>query len=37
MRQAGVSEDEIDRFRTEAFSGNYDALLQTCLNWVDVE
>jgi hypothetical protein len=37
MRQAGVGEEEIDRFRKEALSGNYDSLLQTCIDWVDVE
>jgi hypothetical protein len=37
MRSSGISEDEIDLFRREAFAGNYDQLLQTCLEWVDVE
>jgi hypothetical protein len=37
MRQAGISEDEIDLFRKEAFSGSHDKLLQTCIDWVDLE
>ena len=37
MRSSGISEDEIDLFHREAFAGNYDQLLQTCLEWVDVE
>lgn len=27
---------EIDQFRKEATSGDYDHLLQTCMRWVDV-
>lgn len=26
--------DELDRFREEAMSGDYDHLLQTCMRWV---
>jgi hypothetical protein len=37
MRKAGVSEDDIDRFRAEAFTCNYDQLLQVCLKWVDCD
>jgi hypothetical protein len=37
MRKAGIGEDEIDLFRKEAFSGSYDKLLQTSIDWVDVE
>jgi len=35
-RLNGVSQDEIDAFFTEATSGNYDHLLQTCMRWFDV-
>ena len=34
MRQAGVSKDEIENFRSEAMSGDYNNLLQTCMRWV---
>lgn len=34
--RAGVSQEEISEFRTEAMSGNYDNVLQTCMKWVDV-
>jgi hypothetical protein len=27
----------VDEFRTEAMSGDYDHLLQTCMRWVNVE
>jgi hypothetical protein len=37
MRQAGVSKAEIDAFLTEAKSGDYDHLLQTCMRWFEVE
>lgn len=36
MRRAGVAEAEIGTFSTEATSGDYDHLLQTCMRWVDV-
>ena len=36
LRRAGVSFDEIDEFRKEAMSGDYDHLLQTCMSWVNV-
>ena len=37
LRENGVSKEEIDSFYSEATSGDYDALLQTCMEWVDVE
>ncbi len=37
LRENGVSKEEIDSFYSEATSGDYDALLQTCMKWVDVE
>ena len=36
LRRAGVSADEIDKFRQEATSGDYDNVLQTAMRWVDV-
>lgn len=35
LRQAGVSQEEIDAFFAEATSGDYDHLLQTTMAWVD--
>lgn len=37
LRRAGVEPDEIDAFRAEATSGDYDHLLRTCMAWVEVE
>lgn len=37
MRNAGVPNDEIEAFRAEAMSGDYDNVLQTCMRWVEVE
>ena len=31
-----VAVEEIDKFQTEAMSGDYDNLLRTCMKWVDV-
>jgi hypothetical protein len=36
MRRANKSADDIEKFRKEALSGNYDHLLQTCMRWVHV-
>lgn len=36
LRTAGVSSDEISDFFDEATSGDYNHLLQTCMDWVDV-
>jgi len=36
MRSAGVPAEEIGAFCTEAMSGDYDHLLQTCMQWVEV-
>ena len=36
LRRAGVSFDEIDEFRKEAMSGDYDNVLRTCMSWVSV-
>lgn len=36
MRNKGVSEEEISSFVAEAKSGDYDHLLRTCCEWVEV-
>lgn len=36
LRRAGVAADEINAFRTEALSGDYDKVLATCVSWVEV-
>ena len=35
-REAGLSEDEIATFMTEATAGDYDHLLQTAMRWFDI-
>ena len=37
LRRAGVPQQEIDDYFTEATSGDYDHLLQTTMRWVDWE
>ena len=37
MRRAKISQEERDAFQKEATSGNYDDLLVTCMNWLNVE
>jgi hypothetical protein len=37
MKKAGLSQEEIKAFMDEATSGNYDHLLQTAMQWVDVK
>jgi hypothetical protein len=37
MRRAGVSQSDIDAFRAEATSGDYDHLLGTVMQTVEVE
>ena len=36
LRRNKVSKEEIDAFKTEATSGDYDNLLQTVMRWVTV-
>lgn len=36
LRKAGVSSDEIDKYREESMSGDYDNLLVTAMRWVNV-
>lgn len=37
MRKVGVSQMEIEKFTTEAMAGDYDHLLRTVMEWVNVE
>lgn len=37
LRRAGVSKEEVDTFFDEATSGDYDHLLETCMDWVNIE
>lgn len=37
LRRAGVSEEEVEAFKTEALSGDYDHVLQTVIKTVDVD
>jgi hypothetical protein len=36
MRRAGVSKEEQDQYFKEATAGDYDQLLATTMDWVDV-
>lgn len=36
LRENKVSKEEIDAFVASATSGDYNDLLQTCMEWVDV-
>lgn len=37
LRKGGVSREEADAFLHEAMSGDYDHLLGTVMDWVDVD
>jgi len=37
MRRSGVAPIMIDAFRSEAYGGDYDNLLRTCLEWVSCD
>ena len=36
-KKAGLEKEEIEAFMTEARSGNYDHLLQTCMRYFNVD
>lgn len=36
LKKAGAPKAELDLFREEALSGDYNNLLRTCMNWVVV-
>jgi hypothetical protein len=35
--RARLSQEEIDTFYTEATSGDYDHLIQTCMRWFNID
>lgn len=37
LMDAGISDDEIQQFIKEVTAGDYDHLLRTCMEWVNVE
>ena len=37
LRRAKVPDVEVKKFMEEAMSGDYDNLLATCMNWVNVK
>lgn len=36
LRREGVPVEEVDQFRAEAMSGDYDNVLRTAMRWVEV-
>ena len=36
LRKSGASKEELDQYREESMSGDYDHLLQTAMRWVNV-
>ncbi len=36
LKGAGAPQSEIDEFKSEATSGNYDHVIQTAMKWVNV-
>jgi hypothetical protein len=36
LKEAGVSQEEIDKYYAESTSGDYDNLLRTAVQWVQV-
>lgn len=36
LRQAGATQEELSEFIAEATAGDYDALLRTCMRYVEV-
>ena len=37
MRRAGLTEEQVDEFRMEATSGDYQHLLNTCMRYFEIE
>ena len=37
LKRNNIPEEEIDKFMEEAKSGDYNHLLNTCMEWVNVE
>lgn len=36
LKKAGAPNKEVNQFRLECMSGNYEELIQTCMKWVHV-
>lgn len=36
LRKAGVSKEEIDQYKEESMSGDYDNLIRVAMSWVNV-
>lgn len=36
LKKGGASAADVEQFKAEAMSGDYDKLLQTCMKWVNV-
>ena len=36
LRRAGISTEEVEEYRQEAFQGDYDHLLQVTMRWVTI-
>jgi hypothetical protein len=36
LRRDGVDKDQVEAYKTEAMSGDYDNLLRTTMRWVEV-
>ena len=36
LKRGGATTEQVNEFQTEATSGDYDHLLQTCRKWVNV-
>jgi len=36
LKRHGVPADEVEKYKEESMSGDYDNLLQTAMRWVDV-
>lgn len=36
LKRAGAPKSDIDEFTNEATAGDYDHLIQTCIQWVDI-
>lgn len=37
LRSAGVANAEVDEFKADAMSGDYDHVLQTVMSWVETK
>jgi hypothetical protein len=37
MQRAGIPQETVEQFTAQATRSNYDHLLRTCMEWVEVE